>query len=106
MEDEMNKVIEDMTKEMTNICGDDSKPIQINIPDKLTPADYMAIVSIKRLTNPFKMVGIDYVMKDLGIGRSSVYKLFQREDFPSVSIGKNHLVMLLSYFMWKITKRV
>lgn len=106
MEDEMNKVIEDMTKEMTNICGDDSKPIQINIPDKLTPADYMAIVSIKRLTNPFKMVGIDYVMKDLGIGRSSVYKLFQRDDFPSVSIGKNHLVMLLAYFMWKITKRV
>ena len=106
MEDEMNKVIDDMTREITNICGNDSKPIQINISDKLTPADYMAIVSIKRLANPFKMVGIDYVMKDLGIGRSSVYKLFQRDDFPSVSIGKNHLVMLLAYFMWKTSKRV
>ena len=98
-------MVDVMTREMTGICGDENKPIQINIPNKLTPAEYMAIVSVRRLPNPFKMVDANYVMKDLGIGRSSVYKLFQREDFPSINIGKTHQVMILAYLMWKIAKR-
>lgn len=106
MEEEMNKIVDTMTKEMDSITGDDSKPIQINVPDKLTPAEYMAIVSIKRHPNPFKMVDTKYVMKDLGISRSSVYRIFQRDDFPSINIGKSHRVMILAYLMWKLTKRV
>lgn len=105
MEEEMNQIVNVMTQEMSNICGDTNKPIQINITNNLTPSDYMAIVSIKRLTNPFKMVDTKYVMKDLGISRSSVYKLFQREDFPSIDIGKTHQVMILAYLMWKLAKR-
>lgn len=105
MDEEMNQMVNVMTQEMSNICGDETKPIQINISNTLTPSDYMAIVSIRRLQNPFKMVGIDYVMKDLGICRTSVYRLFQREDFPSINIGKTHQVMILAYLMWKIKKR-
>lgn len=105
MEQDLDKMVDIMTQEMANICGDENKPIQINIPNKITPSEYMAIVSVRRLPNPFKMVDIKYVMKDLSIGRSSAYKLFQRDDFPSINVGKTHQVMILAYLMWKITKR-
>ena len=99
MEEEMNQMVNVMTQVMSNICGDVNKPIQINIPNNLTSSDYRAIVPIRRLFKLFKMVDTKYVMKDLGISRSGVYKLFQREDFPSIDIGKTHQVMALAYLM-------
>lgn len=104
-EQNLDKMVKVMTQEIANICGDENKPIQINIPNKLTPAEYMAIVSIRRLSNPFRMVDTKYVMKDLGISKSCVYRLFQRDDFPSINVGKTHQVMILAYLMWKLAKR-
>ena len=59
-----------------------------------------------KLKNPFKMIGVEAVMKDLNICRTIAYRLFKREDFPSITIGKSNQIMLISYLMWKLNKRV
>ncbi len=105
MEHELNNIVDVMTKEMSDICSKGDTKITLNIPYKLTPEEYMAITSIRRVPNPFKMIGINYVMKDLGICKNNAYKLFNRDDFPSVNVGKTHKVMILAYLMWKLGKR-
>lgn len=71
----------------------------------LTPQQRIAIESIKRVKNPFIMISVEDVMKDLKICRTIAYRLFQREDFPSINIGKSNKIMLLPYLIWKMTKR-
>lgn len=70
-----------------------------------TKAELMTVESIKRLKNPFKMIGVKEVMKDLNICETIAYKTFRRPDFPSINIGKNNQVMLLAYLIWKMEKR-
>ena len=70
-----------------------------------TKEELIVLDSIRRHKNPFKMVGIQYVMKDLNICETSAYRLFKREDFPSINVGKNNQVMLLAYILWKMEKR-
>ena len=83
-----------------------SKEIIINLNNKLTDKDIIIISSISKLKNPFKMIGVETVMKDLNICRTIAYRLFKREDFPSITIGKSNQIMLISYLMWKLNKRV
>ena len=83
-----------------------SKEIIINLNNKLTDKDIIIISSISKLKNPFKMIGVEAVMKDLNICRTIAYRLFKREDFPSITIGKSNQIMLISYLMWKLNKRV
>lgn len=70
-----------------------------------TKAELMTVESIKRLKNPFRMIGVKDVMKDLNICETIAYKTFKRPDFPSINIGKNNQVMLLAYLIWKMEKR-
>ena len=98
----MENLIEKLTPD--NINGE-VKNIVIETKEELTPTQLALIESIKKLKNPFAMIGIDYVMKDLDICKTVVYKVFQREDFPSINIGKEHKVMLLPYLLWKMNKR-
>lgn len=44
------------------------------------------------------------VAKDLDIGMTRAYELFNEKDFPSVSVGKTKIVMVLSYYVWKYEK--
>lgn len=44
------------------------------------------------------------VAKDLNIGMTRAYELFNEKDFPSVSVGKTKIVMVLSYYVWKYEK--
>ena len=83
-----------------------SKEIIINLNNKLTDKDIIIISSISKLKNPFKMIGVEAVMNDLNICRTIAYRLFKREDFPSITIGKSNQIMLISYLMWKLNKRV
>ena len=83
-----------------------SKEIIINLNNKLTDKDIIIISSISKLKNPFKMIGVEAVMKDLNICRTIAYRLFKREDFPPITIGKSNQIMLISYLMWKLNKRV
>lgn len=72
---------------------------------KYTKAELITIDSIRRLKNPFRMIGVKDVMKDLNICETIAYKTFKRPDFPSINIGKNNQVMLLAYLLWKMEKR-
>ena len=60
--------------------------------------------AVKSLEDPFKMLTVETVMKDLNICRTIAYKLFQSDDFPSKKIGKNHQISLIAYLMWKVKR--
>ena len=80
------------------------KIIKIEDKKEHTFDEQMAIECVKRLKNPFKMLTVETVMKDLNICRTIAYKLFQSEDFPSKKIGKNHQISLIAYLMWKVKR--
>ena len=56
--------------------------------------------------NPFDNLTASDVAKDLKIGKNKVYQLFQDKDFPSVEVGKRKVVMILSYYLWKMEKQL
>jgi len=62
-----------------------------------TKAELITIDSIRRVKNPFRMIGVRDVMKDLNICETIAYRTFKRVDFPSIHIGKNNQIMLISY---------
>lgn len=102
MEEIINIVTDKILEEIKNT---EVKNIVIETKDEITPEQRMIIESIRQLKNPFAMIGVNYVMKDLKICKSIAYKLFQRDDFPSIKFGKEHRVMLLPYLMWKMNKK-
>ena len=60
---------------------------------------------LNKLKNPFAMLSVSDVSKDLHIGINQAYDLFKQEDFPTTSIGKRKTVTLASYLLWKINKK-
>ena len=94
-----NKIIDEIQNtEMKNII--------IETKETLTPEQRMAIDTIRRVKHPFRMLGVKDVMRDLNICETIAYKTFKRDDFPSINIGKSNQVMLLSYLIWKMSKRI
>lgn len=89
-----------LTKEF-NVATD----VVFNLQNKLTKQDVILISSILKFKNPFRMIGVETVMKDLNICKGVAYKLFQRDDFPSINIGKSKQVMIISYILWKMDKK-
>jgi len=65
----------------------------------------MILDSLQKVDNPFAMLTIKDVMKDLNISESAVYKTFNRQDFPAIKVGKKSLVMLLPYLIWKMERK-
>ena len=85
-----NKIIDEIQNtEMKNII--------IETKETLTPEQRMAIDTIRRVKHPFRMLGVKDVMRDLNICETIAYKTFKRDDFQ---------VMLLSYLIWKMSKRI
>ena len=62
--------------------------------------ELMTLDSLKKVRNPFLMLTVKDVMKDLNISESAVYKTFNRKDFPAIKVGKKHLVMLFPYLKY------
>ncbi|MFG6318867.1 MAG: hypothetical protein K1W33_03260 [Clostridia bacterium] len=89
--EEIKNITEPMIKEMLN--------------KKYTKTEILLIESIRRIKNPFRMISVKDVMRDLHICENVAYKTFKRPDFPSINIGKNNQVMLLPYLIWKMEKR-
>lgn len=89
--EEIKNINEPMIKEMLN--------------KKYTKTEILLIESIRRIKNPFRMISVRDVMRDLHICENVAYKTFKRPDFPSINIGKNNQVMLLPYLIWKMEKR-
>lgn len=62
--------------------------------------------AIKNLEDPWKMLTVKDVAKDLYMGENKTNEIFSRPDFPSVNIGKTRKVQKLAYILWKMEKRV
>ena len=98
--------LDNITMKIVNEIDTEDKKINVNLPNQLTAEQLMAIESIKRIKNPFRMLSVKDVMQDLNICETIAYRTFKRADFPSITIGKSNQVMLLSYLIWKMSKRV
>jgi len=68
--------------------------------------DLLGTYEINNINNPFKNISVKDVAKDLHIGKNKAYELFKQDDFPSINIGRSWKIMLLSYLLWKLNKRV
>lgn len=101
--EEINNLNEKIINQIQNT---DVKHIVIETKEVLTPEQRIAVEAIKRVQNPFKMLTVKDVMRDLNICETIAYKTFRRDDFPSINIGKNNQIMLLSYLIWKMSRRV
>ena len=62
--------------------------------------------AIKSLDDPFKMLTVKDVAKDLYMGENKTNEIFNREDFPSVNIGKTRKIQKIAYILWKMEKRI
>lgn len=101
MENIIEKITEDTINEIKN-----TEVKKILIESQITPEQRAIMETIKRLKNPFRMLTVQDIMKDLNICETIAYRTFKRPDFPSINIGKTNQVMLISYLMWKMQKRV
>ena len=99
----LNKISEKVINEIQNT---ETKNIIIETKEILTPEERMAIDTIRRVKNPFKMLTVKDIMNELGICETVAYRTFRRDDFPSINVGKTNQIMLLSYLIWKMKKRV
>ena len=82
--EELNKISEKVINEIQNT---ETKNIVIKTKEILTPEQRMAIDTIRRVKNPFKMLTVKDIMNDLGICESIAYKTFRRDG----NTGNPHL---------------
>lgn len=62
--------------------------------------------AIEGLDNPWENLTVKDVSKDLLMGENKTNELFNREDFPSVNIGKTKTVTKIAYYLWKLDRKV
>ena len=67
--------------------------------------EQVVINYLNRITNPFAILSVQDVSKDLHIGINQAYDLFKQNDFPTICIGKRKTVTLAAYLLWKMNKR-
>lgn len=101
----MENIMEKLTKDTINKIQN-TEVKKIVIENEITPEQRAIMESIKKIKNPFKMLTVQDIMKDLNICETVAYRTFKRADFPSINVGKNNQVMLISYLVWKMQKRV
>ena len=84
-----------------------NESVEINqAKDKiLTIEEKIVLEVIKNYKNPFELLTVKDVSKDLHIGINQAYKLFKQNDFPTISIGKRKGVTLATYLLWKMNKK-
>lgn len=58
--------------------------------------------AVKSLEDPFKMLTVKDVAKDLYMGENKTNEIFNRADFPSVNIGKTRKIQKIAYILWKM----
>ncbi len=60
---------------------------------------------LNKVQNPFIILSVQDVSKDLHIGINQAYELFKQNDFPTITIGKRKVVTLAAYLLWKMNKK-
>ena len=101
--EEINNITAKVVDEIQNT---EMKNIIIETKEVLTPEQRMAIDTVRRVKNPFRMIGVKDVMNDFKVCETVAYRIFRRADFPAINIGKTNQIMLLAYLMWKMSRRV
>lgn len=76
--EEMNNIT---TKIVDEIQNTEMKNIIIETKEILTPEQRMAVDTIRRVKNPFRMLSVKDVMNDLKICETVAYRIFKRDDF-------------------------
>lgn len=109
--EEMTIVTDQMVDEIINASNEtnlEEQKVELIIEPKrdLTVEERMYLEAIKKIKNPFKMIGVEVIMKDLNVCRTIGNRIFNRPDFPSINVGKSNQIMLIAYLVWKMTKRV
>ena len=77
----------------------------IDTQDNKTLGEQIVINYLGKVNNPFAVLSVQEVSKDLHIGINQAYDLFKQKDFPSINIGKRKVVTLASYLLWKMNKK-
>ncbi len=80
--------------------------ILIDTKENYSFNELLAKTAIDKLEAPFKTLSVKDVAKDLNIGKNATYKIFKRDDFPSVNIGQSWHITLIAYTIWKMSRRV
>ena len=73
--------------------------------DKKELGEQIVINYLSKLQNPFEVLSVQEVSKDLHIGINQAYELFKQKDFPTITIGKRKTVTLAAYLLWKMSKK-
>ena len=77
----------------------------VDIKDTKTLNEQIVMNYLSKIQNPFAVLSVQQVAKDLHIGINQAYDLFKQTDFPTINIGKRKLVTLASYLLWKVDKK-
>ena len=67
--------------------------------------EQVVINYLNRITNPFAILSVQDVSKDLHIGINQAYDFFKQNDFPTICIGKRKTVTLAAYLLWKMSTK-
>ena len=73
---------------------------------KLSPEKKYTYSYLNRYKNPYVLLSVEQVSKDLHIGIKQARKLFEQEEFPSIKIGNRKMISLISYTFWKLNKKL
>lgn len=76
----------------------------IDTKDK-TLNEQIVINYLNKLKNPFMILSVKDVSRDLHIGINQAYNLFKQNDFPTICIGKRKGITLATYLLWKMNKK-
>ena len=83
-----------------------SENLEKTIDTKEKTQEQIVMNYLNKLKNPFTMLSVADVSKDLHIGINQAYELFKQNDFPTTQIGKRKAVTLAAYLLWKMKKKV
>ena len=92
-------------EELNIITNEELDELFGDVDSQYTKTELITLDSMQKIPNPFLMLTVKDVMKDLNISESAVYKTFNRQDFPAIKVGKKSLVMLLPYLIWKMERK-
>lgn len=78
---------------------------EINNAEENTLNEKIVMNYLNKLKNPFIILSVNDISKDLHIGINQAYELFKQNDFPTINIGRRKVVTLAAYLLWKMSKK-
>ena len=60
---------------------------------------------MKFVRNSFRNLTVADVARDLHCNQNTANEIFRRKDFPALCVGKSKKVMLISYILWKLSRK-